>query len=120
MKTHKHITIAFVSASFIPMTALAQGPNLGYLTTTASTLNTLFGTLVAVVITLGLVIFLWGLVVVMMGAGSEDSKQRGKRLMFWGIIILFVMVSVWGLVALLGSLTGIGQGGTITAPQPAS
>ncbi|MCK5021815.1 MAG: hypothetical protein KAR54_01020 [Candidatus Pacebacteria bacterium] len=31
------------------------------------------------------------------GSDKEDAKQQ----MIWGIVILFVMVSVWGLVDLL-------------------
>ncbi len=36
--------------------------------------------------------------------------------MIWGIVALFVIVSVWGLVSLLQLLTGAGGGGTPTAP----
>ena len=37
-----------------------------------------------------------------------EDKETGKQIMIWGIIALFVMVSVWGLVNVLSNTTGIG------------
>ncbi len=47
---------------------------------------------------IALLIFFWGLVKFIFAQGSETAKADGKKVMLWGLIALFVMVSVWGIV----------------------
>lgn len=50
---------------------------------------------------LGLILFLAG-VVKFVGAGdNEEKRQGGRNMMIFGIIGLFVMVSIWGFVNIL-------------------
>jgi len=53
------------------------------------------------IIAISVVVFLWGIFKFITADG--DSKQGGRELMFWGLIGLFVMTSVWGLVYILQS-----------------
>ncbi len=39
-------------------------------------------------------------------AGDEEKKAKAKGGMIWGIVGIFIMVSVWGLVAILQSTFG--------------
>lgn len=48
-----------------------------------------------------LVLLLYGIVVTFFFNRSDDSRKEGKSFIINGIIALFVMVSVWGLVNLL-------------------
>lgn len=59
--------------------------------------------LVPLLIGAAVVAFLYGIVVYIfrIGSGDEKGREDGVRIMFWGIVTLFVMVSVWGLVAIL-------------------
>lgn len=50
---------------------------------------------------LALIFFLWGLVKFVFNSGNEQSRQEGKQVMLWGIIAIFIMVSVWGIVQVL-------------------
>jgi len=50
---------------------------------------------------LALLVFLWGLVKFIFKANDPESNKEGKNLMKWGIIALFVMVSVWGIVGFI-------------------
>ncbi|MFH0846300.1 MAG: hypothetical protein V1851_02815 [Patescibacteria group bacterium] len=43
--------------------------------------------------------FIYALTMYMLKAGDEQAEARQQ--MLWGVIILFVMISVWGLVAIL-------------------
>lgn len=52
-------------------------------------------------VALALLYFLWGLAVFMFKSGDEKAIEEGKSKMIWGVIALFVMISVWGLVAVL-------------------
>jgi hypothetical protein len=47
--------------------------------------------------------FIWGVVQYVINSDEEAKKAKGKEFMIWGIIGLTVMVSVWGLVNVLGS-----------------
>lgn len=60
---------------------------------------------------LATVVFMWGAVqFLVMGAGDEEKRTKGKQLMIWGIIALAVMIGVWGLVEIVGNTFGIDTG----------
>ena len=114
-KIAKILPIGFVAA--LPWLALAQSSvDFGWIQSLIASIGTLVSMLIPVVIAIGLLFFIWGLVVYIMASGDEAAKEEGKRKMIWGIIALFVIVAVWGLVALLGELVGVGQGTTLTTP----
>lgn len=72
---------------------------------------------VPLAIAIGLLLFIWGLVLFLTKSGDETALEEGKRRMVWGIVTLFVIVSVWGLVALVGQITGVADGGSVNAPD---
>lgn len=51
---------------------------------------------------LSLIVFIWGVMKYIWKGDSDESRKKGRQLMIWGIIGLFVMFSVWGLVGVLG------------------
>ena len=52
-------------------------------------------------------------------AGDEEEKAKAKGQMIWGIVGIFVMVSVWGLVGILQSTFGTsGAGANIGSQLP--
>lgn len=54
---------------------------------------------IPVLIGLAVLAFSWGIVKYLFGS----DKEGGKQMMIWGIIAIFVMTSVWGLVGILRS-----------------
>lgn len=64
---------------------------------------------VGLFITLAIVIFFWGLIKYLWSISSEEA-HKGLSTMFFGIIAIFIMVSVWGIVALLQNSFGIRGG----------
>jgi len=58
------------------------------------------GLVVPILFGLALVGFLWGVAQTIINADNKDSKTSGKTIMVWGIIALFVMVSVWSILEL--------------------
>ncbi len=50
---------------------------------------------------------------------SSDGLDKGKawHYMMYSVVVLFVEVSIWGLVAFLASATGITQGGQVPIPE---
>ena len=62
--------------------------------------------LVPILGTLALIFFIWGIVQYVINADNEEARAEGKKVIIWGIIGLFSMVGVWGLVNLLISTLG--------------
>jgi F0F1-type ATP synthase membrane subunit c/vacuolar-type H+-ATPase subunit K len=68
-------------------------------------LDSLLNPLVPILIGLAIIIFAWGLFnYLKSGLGDAAELQGAKSLMFWGALIVFVMVSVWGLVLVLQNI----------------
>ena len=72
--------------------------------------------LVYVIIGAALVMFLYGILRLSFVDGQKpEAREQARKFMFWGIVSLFVMVSVWGLVRIL-QFTLFGSGNLIV-PQ---
>jgi hypothetical protein len=57
---------------------------------------------------LAVLMFIWGAIKFFIINSDEEAKrEQGKQFMIWGIIALAVMVSVWGLVNILGTTFGV-------------
>jgi hypothetical protein len=68
---------------------------------------------IPVIVGLIFIVFLWGASLFILNAGNEEKRDQGRRLLFWGIIGLFVVLSVWALVSILTGSLGFSFG----APQ---
>lgn len=66
------------------------------------TVRNIIDALVPIVIGLAILFFLWGVFKYFFMKGEAD-KEGGRDFMMYGILALFVMVSVWGLVRMLQS-----------------
>lgn len=73
----------------------------------------LVAALVPLIIGLAVLYFLWG-VLQYVTAGDSEKQKDATRTMVMGVIVLFVMVSVWGLVALLQDTFDIDSGAAPT------
>jgi len=65
------------------------------------TINGIISPLIFLAGSLAFLAFFWGIAVYIFKAGDEKEKERGKNIMFYGVIALFVMVAVWGLIGIL-------------------
>ncbi|MBX4206553.1 hypothetical protein KW784_02085 [Candidatus Parcubacteria bacterium] len=101
-----------IALAFVPTVALAQ--ELGNLESLLRSVGRLVDLALPIVVALALLAFFYGLVKLIWG-GAEAVKE-GKSLMLWGIVALFVMVSVWGLVRFIGIAFDVRQGGSVDVP----
>lgn len=53
---------------------------------------------IPVIAGLALLVFFKGLAAFIAKAGDEKNHAEGRNLMVWGLIALFVMISVWGII----------------------
>lgn len=76
-------------------------------------LGGLFMTGAVVVFFMGIVQYIWGL-----REGNADKVSKGNQFMLWGLVALFVMFSVYGIVKLVQTILLPGQDNTtITIPK---
>ncbi|OGG44868.1 hypothetical protein A2673_03220 [Candidatus Kaiserbacteria bacterium RIFCSPHIGHO2_01_FULL_50_13] len=88
--------LAFLAISFPALASSAT------LVDTLAFFNTFLNATIGLLITLAIVAFFWGLIQYIFGVhGSTDAASKGVQIMFWGVIAIFVMVSVWGIIRLL-------------------
>jgi len=59
--------------------------------------------IIGVLIVLATVVFLWGIVKYLSAGGDAEKLKEARNFIVWGIVGLFVMLSVWGLVALINN-----------------
>jgi hypothetical protein len=86
-----------VAVLTLPALAGAQS-----LLNTLAFFNTLLNGAIGLLITLAIIAFFYGLVRYLFTEGAE-GKAAGLKIMLMGVITIFVMVSIWGLVRLLQS-----------------
>ena len=61
---------------------------------------------ILIIFTAGFFLFVWGLVQFLIGISDDargNAHEEGKKHMLWGIVGMFVMASVYGILALLDS-----------------
>lgn len=95
------VVFATVAVFVFPLVvAGATGGSSTGLQNMVSQLGGLVQALIPIVIGLAVLVFLWGVLRYVI-ASDDAGKDSGRVFMLWGIIALFVMVSVWGLVNIL-------------------
>lgn len=67
---------------------------------------------IVLLITLAVLLFIYGVIINIFSEGGQ-KKETGKMYMLWGIVGLFVIVSMWGLVALLQNTFGLNNNNPI-------
>jgi len=126
----KNVSYSLIVFLF-PFVTLAQNEELGALPTQLGDAIYRYGSIInsltLIVSGLALLFFFWGLAKFILGAGdggdkdNKGSRSEGKKLMLWGVIALFVMSAVWGIVSFLtGSILGDRPGANPSALPPPS
>ena len=107
MKINIVATLAsFATLVFLPVLTYAQ--DFAYVYSFLNSVSFVLILLMPILVGLALVVFIWGLVVFIAKSDNEQEREVGKQKMLWGVIGLFVLASVWGLVLLVQTLTGAG------------
>ncbi len=63
---------------------------------------------ILVVFSLGFLVFVWGLVEFLRNLNSGGRTDDGKQHMIWGIVGMFIMISVYGIISLISNTFGLG------------
>lgn len=117
----------FVLPTFLalPTFALAQGSvtvsgTCDYQIDSLAMVFHLFGCILAaavlpLLVTLAVVIFIIGVIKYIVKSNEQKDREEGRKFMIYGIVALFVIVSIWGLVGIIQGTFGLGT--NVLIPQ---
>ncbi len=97
-----------------PLFAFAALEGVGQLITSIGALIKLA---LPIAVAAALLFFFWGVANFILKAGDPKAREEGRNRMLWGIIALFVMISVWGIVAFIQDNLDIYGGDGIETPD---
>jgi len=108
--------------AFLALPFMVSAGTIGSLGDLLAVFVSIINALMPFIVALAVLFFVWGVFQFVASAGDEEKRTEGRNKMIYGIIGIFVMVSVWGLVNLLEGTFGvergvIGEGGAGQAPD---
>jgi hypothetical protein len=104
---------AFISAALFALPLIASAQALQPIKNLIVAVGGILNMLIPILIAAALVVFFWGLVQYI----RNPELSEGKNVMIAGILSLFIMVSVWGLVNLAQNALGVNGSGSVQIPQ---
>lgn len=108
----KKIIVTASTLSPVIMFAQLDGTNVNSLL--GSAMRLLTSTIIPLLVAGALAYTIYAVVVFISENEDTKAKEEKKQQIFWGIIGLFVIVSIWSLVAIVGSTFGILAGGALS------
>ena len=67
----------------------------------------LSGSVIPIIFGIATIVFLWGVVQFITAGGNEEKRKEGRKFIIYGLVGLFVMVAVWGIVNVLIGFLGL-------------
>ncbi|MDO8523220.1 MAG: hypothetical protein Q7S12_02980 [bacterium] len=101
--------IAFSVAATIPYFAFAANVQ-----SILGQVSAILNLVIPILMILATVVFLWGVITYITAGGDEEKAKAGRGYIIWGLIGLFAMVAIWGLVLALVSTFQVGGQGIPT------
>jgi hypothetical protein len=54
-------------------------------------------------------VFVWGVARFIKSSGSEKEIKDSKNLLIWGVVGLFILVTIWGIISFMKNEFGFGS-----------
>lgn len=77
-------------------------------------LISIFSILNPILFSLCFIVFFWGLSKFILNSDSKDQIEKGKSYMFWGVVVLFILVSIRAIIMFISGEFGFGT--TVNVP----
>ncbi len=87
-----------LTISLAPSLAFAQ--QITDINSATTKFTNLGNTFVTILISISVIYIIWSVVRYLI-AGGEDDRKKGRDAIIWGVVGLFVILSIWGLVNIL-------------------
>src|SRR3990167_4376395 len=101
--------LSLIGFAVLAAPLIAQAQNIESVT---SLISSLVNYSITILIGVAIIAFFYGLIRYLFSATGAEDKGKAAKIMIWGILALFIMLSIYGLVRLLQNTFGVG-GGTI-------
>jgi hypothetical protein len=104
-----------LTSIFLPFVAMSQGPTgpggtLGPIGNLVESVGNVIDLAIPVVTGLALIGFFWGLTQYVFQSGDEEAQDEGKNKMIAGVVALFMIAAIGGIIELLQQAFGVEQG----------
>lgn len=96
------LPLILVAGIFLPKITFAQDDFKG----AVGSITDVLLSVVPVLVSLALLLFFWGLAEYVFSA-ADEVKEGSKQRMLWGVIGLFVITAIWGIVRFIAGGIGI-------------
>ena len=114
-KKYYLFAVASVTA-LVPAVAMAQG-NFQNLIGLAESALDVTNIVLVIVFVLALLVFAWGIVKYITAAGDPAKVKEARGFLWWGILGVFVLAAMFGIVQFIGNSFGIDtSGGGVIEP----
>ena len=71
-------------------------------------IKVLLRSLIPIIFGISLIYFFWGIAqFILHDAGNEKTREDGKKKIMWGVLALFVFISIYGIIKFIGDTLGI-------------
>jgi uncharacterized membrane protein len=100
--------IGLIVLAFMPAVAFAQASST-WIVSILAVVQTVLGYVLPIVIVLGVIWVIWGIIQFVTNT-DEEERSKAKMHILYGIIGLFVIISIFGLVGFVQNLLGVGGG----------
>ena len=90
------------AAYFLPLAAFAADGGAGEnLADFFNQVNAIINLIIPFLVGIAVFIIIWGVFNYIAGAGDEEKRAQAKSFIVWGVVGVFIMLSIWGLVSIL-------------------
>ena len=93
--------LLFFGTILLPIVAFAAAPFSDFKGFVDFVITSIFRPVSILLVNGAVIYFLWGVVKYVKHGGNKEKREEGVKTMFYGVIAIFVMVSLWGFVNIL-------------------
>lgn len=105
-----------VVALLQPAVAAGQGGSIEDINDLVVAFDNLVSNLIPLAASLALLAFFWGLAQYIFKAGDKEAKEEGQRVMIAGVVGLFLIAAIGGIIELLAESLDISTSTNIPVP----
>ncbi|MEX2369195.1 MAG: hypothetical protein WD552_02255 [Candidatus Paceibacterota bacterium] len=110
------LTFAVPVVALTPLVALAARADLSGIERAIRDIGDIVGLLIPIVAGIALLAFFFGLAKYIFQADDEDARKKGKEIMIAGIVSLFLIAAIGGIIEVLGDILGVDADGEGITP----
>lgn len=108
MKHKKEFFFSYILLTFFALTPVVSFAALNGVKGLLGEIGGILNKIIPIVFGIALIYFFWGVgQFILHDAGNDKTREDGKKKIIWGVVALFVFISIYGILSLLGNLVGI-------------